>query len=199
MMATTSPRFVTNRMCPFAQKVWIALEVTGVDYEFKEISLYGSNGKPDWFWDLNPEGTVPVLESAKGVYADSEDILDKIPEIIEDGGAKLLPGSSNIDKDVTAWRKEINQMLPIGKNAVLGGSKKSLMKKLEELDALAKGPYLCGDDVTLADCAAFPFLWRLNTEFDLRTCPNIQKWLKYCESNNIAFRTTIQSSWWWWW
>eukprot|EP00820_Chromera_velia_P015933 Cvel_25680.t1-p1 / transcript=Cvel_25680.t1 / gene=Cvel_25680 / organism=Chromera_velia_CCMP2878 / gene_product=hypothetical protein / transcript_product=hypothetical protein / location=Cvel_scaffold2943:21157-21569(+) / protein_length=110 / sequence_SO=supercontig / SO=protein_coding / is_pseudo=false len=39
-------QFITNRQCPFAQKTWIALEESGMPYEMKEISLYGSGGKP---------------------------------------------------------------------------------------------------------------------------------------------------------
>jgi len=50
----------TPRKCPFAQKAWVALETSGCEYEMKEISLYGSGGKPDWFWKLNPRGTVSL-------------------------------------------------------------------------------------------------------------------------------------------
>jgi hypothetical protein len=44
----SSTRFVTNKMCPYAQKVWIALEVVKAPYDMEEISLYGPDGKPDW-------------------------------------------------------------------------------------------------------------------------------------------------------
>jgi len=200
MASVTKPRFVTNRMCPFAQKAWIALELSRVNYEFKEISLYGPNGKPNWFWDLNPQGTVPVLDCGDEICADSDLILDRIPQGLVDGGEKLLPSASSVKKKVASWRRNINEMLPIGKRAVLGGDKLQLFKKLEKMDAMVEAPYLCGNEVTVADCHAFPFLWRLNTEFDLgATCPNLQKWLHYCEANNPAFSKTVQSSWWWWW
>ena len=54
-------KFITNRMCPYAQKVWMALEVLEIPYTMVEIPLYGPNGKPDWFLQYNPKGTVPVL------------------------------------------------------------------------------------------------------------------------------------------
>ena len=41
----TTTRFITNKMCPFAQKAYIALEVANAPYEMEEISLYGPNGK----------------------------------------------------------------------------------------------------------------------------------------------------------
>ena len=43
----------TNKMCPFAQKAWIALEekkaAHGVPFAMEEIGLYGAGGKPGWF------------------------------------------------------------------------------------------------------------------------------------------------------
>jgi len=78
-------QFVTNKQCPFAQKAWIALEASGCPYEMREVSLYGSGGKPDWFWKLNPQGTVPIVAVKGGtgggedaVFADSELILDVV-------------------------------------------------------------------------------------------------------------------------
>jgi hypothetical protein len=44
----SSTRFVTNTKCPFAQKVWIALEVAQAPYDMEQVDLYGPNGKPDW-------------------------------------------------------------------------------------------------------------------------------------------------------
>jgi hypothetical protein len=40
-------KFITNRMCPYAQKVWMALEVLEIPYTMIEIPLYGNDGKPD--------------------------------------------------------------------------------------------------------------------------------------------------------
>lgn len=44
----SSTRFVTNAKCPFAQKVWIALEVAQAPYDIEQVDLYGPDGKPDW-------------------------------------------------------------------------------------------------------------------------------------------------------
>ena len=71
-------RFVTNRQCPFAHKAWIALEESQRPFEMEEISLYGPNGKPDWFWKLYPAGTVPDLVAGDQVLPDSDNILDNL-------------------------------------------------------------------------------------------------------------------------
>src|SRR6056300_1468740 len=47
-----STQFITNKMCPYAQKALIALESSGTPFEIREVSLYGPGGKPDWFWAL---------------------------------------------------------------------------------------------------------------------------------------------------
>jgi glutathione S-transferase len=196
-------KFVTNKMCPFAQKAWIALECSKAPYELEEISLYGSGGKPSWFLQLNPSGTVPVLVCNGGavVLPDSDLILDAL----ESGSAMprsvdlLLPESDpGVAKSVKAWRSSINEMLPVGKRAVLSGATAPLLKLLQDMDANVVGPHLAGDQVTTADCHAFPFLWRIETEFGLADYPKLQSWLDMC-SKQPAFQKTIQPSWCWWW
>ena len=90
----SSTTFVTNRACPFAQKAWIALEACQAPFEMKEVSLYGNNGKPDWFLELNPAGTVPVLECFGGavVLPDSDLILDQICTGAVEGGFYIKGG-----------------------------------------------------------------------------------------------------------
>jgi glutathione S-transferase len=117
------------------------------------------------------------------------------------GGEILQPSTLEIDFKVREWRREINRMLPVGKRAIQQPSDNSwklLGDTLRRLDGMVVGPYLCGDHVTVADCAAFPFLWRLETEDHLSQCPKLQAWLGHCRINPV-FHKTVQSSWWWWW
>ncbi len=197
-MSSSKFQFITNKMCPFAQKAWIALEASDLSYEMKEISLYGSGGKPKWFLKLNPAGTVPVLAEQDGsgseVFPDSELILDYVSQNTNIG--------DNIDGDtVQRWRKNIaEKIIPIGKRAVLGGSRDDLFNLLEELDGDVEGAFLCGDEISVADCAAFPFIWRINDEFglDRDSTPRLKEWLDRCTETK-PFQTTIQRAWWWWW
>jgi len=203
MAGPSTTQFVTNKMCPFAQKAWIALEVVNAPYELKEISLYGVNGKPDWFLKMNPAGTVPVLSCNGGIVVvpDSELILNYIADGAVEGGSQLQSPSS--EEAVKKWRKDISdRVIPIGKEAVLGGSRE-LFSILQEVDKNVQLPYLCGDQITTADCAAFPFLWRLDQEFGPLTqgdhgCGNLRSWLDQCDSTS-SFKKTVQTNWWWWW
>merc|ERR1712147_137110 len=101
------------------------------------------------------------------------------------------------------WRKRVSEMIiPVGKRAVLAREEQNLFRLLQELNGFVHGPYLCGDAITLADCAAFPFLWRIDQEFgplseDNHGCGKIRDWLDLCKDSD-SFQKTIQSSWWWW-
>ncbi|KAG7341549.1 glutathione S-transferase, C-terminal domain containing protein [Nitzschia inconspicua] len=208
---TSSPpscRFITNKMCPFAQKAWIALEAAGAKYNLEQVSLYGPGGKPDWFWKLNPKGQVPVLvvEDEDLVLADSDLILDEIQRVVDAKRSKLYDVMSNDDVNATqkvqSFRNCLSEFLPIGKKAVLGGNNDKMWTKLQELDALIQTPYVAGEQLTVADCAGFPFLWRIQQEYgnvwEEHGCNNIPQWLEQC-SRQPAFAKSIQSSWWWWW
>lgn len=195
-------------MCPFAQKAWIALEASNAPYEMDEISLYGVNGKPDWFLELNPAGTVPVLTCYGGavVLPDSDIILDFIGDGAVEGGSKLKPKSDAEKKAIKKWRDLLSrEIIPVGKAAVLRGKTKELYSLLSKVDKdmTDSNKFLCGDAPTIADCALFPFMWRIDQEFGPLTeedhkCGNIRAWLDTC-GETAAFRKTIQSSWWWWW
>lgn len=168
----------------------------------REISLYGAGGKPDWFWELNPKGTVPVVAMSDGdqkmVFADSEDILDAVL----DGTIKGDGNMSNTEESaaISKWRSIISkQLVPTGKSAVLGGSKSKLQSLLKELDSEVVGPYLTGDKFTVADAAAFPFFWRLNTEYGLRETKQLSAWLDRCSQDEAVKKTIPNGGWWWWW
>jgi glutathione S-transferase len=195
-------------MCPYAQKVWLALEAGNCPYEMQQIDLYGGGGKPEWFLDLNPAGEVPVVTCFGGakILIDSEYILTRLAEGLVEGGQALGgDGSEEMNDRMDQWRDVIDtEVKKVGKQAVLRGGKhvNELMELLKSLDGNVVGPYLCGDAVTVADCSAFPFLWRLDSEFGPLTkdngCGNIRAWLDTCGETE-AFKKTIQSAWWWWW
>jgi glutathione S-transferase len=194
-----------------AQKTWIALEYSGIPYQLKEVGLYGAGGKPDWFMEMNPEGTVPVLSCYGGlvVIPDSESILEYMLQgKLEgpDGNTLMLPKDHPqiMATTVNDWRSFLSKdLLPVGKSAVLGSSasKKELDSLLAQKAKDIKGPYLCGDAVSVADCAAFPFLWRINDKYGLdniKGCAKWAEWLKKCNTEP-AFAKTVQTSWWRWW
>mmetsp|Transcript_22988 Transcript_22988/g.43718 ORF Transcript_22988/g.43718 Transcript_22988/m.43718 type:complete len:236 (-) Transcript_22988:40-747(-) len=204
----SSNRFITNRLCPFAQKVWCALEVSKTPYEMEEISLYGAGGKPGWFMKLNPRGTVPVLVANGGaaVYPDSDVVLDMFEVGNLQGNAPIYPPPDREDvrESIKMWRGLINGMLADGKASVLSSKSqpsKALRGHLEMMDKAVVGPFIASQRVTTADCHAFPFLWRLKQEYSnafTNDYPSLNQWVEMCQEQP-EFARTIQSSWWWWW
>lgn len=201
----------THAMCPFAQKAWLALNFAKVPFEMEQIDLYG--GKPSWFLKMNPLGQVPVLKISDKVITESEDILTFIgsDQFISDN----LLQKTEKQSDVLYWREAIDSRLKVvGKKSVLSrsgiGKGSELGKILEELEqkyisscsyANNDENFLAGKYPSLADCAAFPFLYRLSEEYKdgKHIYPHLMgDWLRLMESREEV-RSTIQASWWWWW
>ncbi len=202
-LSAKSTQFITNKMCPYAQKAWIALESSGIPYDMREVSLYGPGGKPDWFWKLNPQGTVPIvtMNGENDVYADSELILDAVGDISEGILTRTDELSDEELTQVSKWREIISkQLAPVGKSAVLGGSMPKLRSLLKEINDMVVGPYICGQRMTLADCAAFPFLWRIDQDYGIgnEDEEKLRDWLNVCLKTE-TIKSTVVRSWWWWW
>lgn len=197
----------THKMCPFAQKAWVALNLAQVPYELDEIALYG--GKPNWFLKMNPKGQVPVLKFEDKIVTESEEILDFI-------ASSSFPSQVNFhveDGDLILWyRQHLDKNLkPVGKEAVCRGVFSSqlqqLLLEMEERYAVVKSSggkgdcFLAGECVSMADASAFPFIFRLRSEYESQFSslyPELCNWLKYVTARE-EFAKTIVSSWWWWW
>ena len=57
-MAPELPTNGENNCSPFVQRVWIALELTGIPYQYIEVDPYQ---KPQALLEVNPRGLVPAL------------------------------------------------------------------------------------------------------------------------------------------
>ena len=64
--------------CPYCARVRIALAEKGVDAELVPVDL---DDRPDWLWEKNPQGKVPVLEEDGGlVLPESVVIMEYLEE-----------------------------------------------------------------------------------------------------------------------
>jgi glutathione S-transferase len=63
--------------CPYCARVRIALAEKDVEYETVEIDLAN---RPDWLYEKNPVGKVPVLEEDAFVLAESDVIMQYLEE-----------------------------------------------------------------------------------------------------------------------
>src|SRR5436305_6822976 len=63
--------------CPYCARVRIVLAEKGVEYETVEIDLAG---RPDWIYEKNPLGKVPILEEGAFLLPESEVIMEYLEE-----------------------------------------------------------------------------------------------------------------------
>ncbi|XP_065495204.1 glutathione S-transferase omega-1 isoform X1 [Caloenas nicobarica] len=80
-------RLYSMRFCPFAQRTRLVLCAKGISHEVININL---KNKPDWFFEKNPFGLVPVLETSKGqLIYESPITCEYLDEAFP--GKKLMP------------------------------------------------------------------------------------------------------------
>lgn len=166
------------------------MEESGLNFKLKEVGL-GAR----LVYDLNPKGLVPVLVDPSGkVTVESEDIVDAIAQ--KSSKAISAPASP----DAVEIRRLINQhLLPAGKQAKMFGQQADLGPVLQALDKLVAGPFMAGDEVTVADISAAPMLQRL---FEDGMVPkDLTKLHSWWNTVNAlpTFQKTMVSSYWWWW
>ncbi|KAI8381427.1 glutathione S-transferase [Radiomyces spectabilis] len=162
--------FYNAVLCPFAQRVAIALREVGADFESVEIDL---SNKPAWYKDVNPETKVPAL-SVNGVnIAESLVLLELLNDLYPE--KKLLPNdavkraevrflieyySSNV---VSNWYKHLRENANSGSRedyiAVLDKAYRRINDLL--LAQSSSGPYFLGNQLSLADIAVAPFAGRI--------------------------------------
>ena len=178
------------RRCPYAMRARMALHVSGLADEHREVVL---RDKPAAMLEVSPKGTVPVLVTAEGeVLEESLDIMrhalaQNDPEGWLDRGDPALvaandgPFKHHLDRYKYASRYE--DVDPEQHRA-------SAVEILAELDRrLAASPYLCGDKRGFADIAIFPFVRQFanhdRERFDADLMAHLQAWLEVLVSSGL--------------
>lgn len=172
---------------------WTA-ERLGLDYEWIEIDLLKGETRTPQFLAINPAGQVPVVILPDGrPLAQSNAILLHLAE-----GSDLIPADAYARARMFEWMfweqyshepyvavarfKVRYEGLPVESlepRLVERGA--AALRRLE--DALAAGPFLVGDQLSLADVALVAYT-RLAGEggFDLSRYPRVQAWIARVEA-----------------
>ena len=167
--------------CPYAARARIALAEKGIEFETVEIDL---SDRPEWLYEKNPAGRVPVLEEDDRPLAESAVIMEFLEERYPE--PPLLPA---YPADRAAVR-----LLILRDNELTGpyyalrrgedGAREEFDAVLGRFDALlAEQPYLSGAAYGLADIALVPWVLRardmLGVELD--GFPALADWLARLE------------------
>lgn len=178
------------RRCPYAMRARLALHVSGLTYEHREVVL---RDKPAAMLEVSPKGTVPVLVTAKGkVLEESLDIMrHALAQNDPDGwldrddpalvAANDGPFKHHLDRYKYATRYE---------GVDSDRHRAAAVEILAELDQrLAASTYLCGDERGFADIAIFPFVRQFanhdRERFAADRMSHLQAWLETLVSSRL--------------
>ncbi len=164
-----TPILYTFRRCPYAIRARLAIFVSGVIVEQREIEL---KNKPQAMLDISPKGTVPVLQLADGTVIDeSLDIMRWALEIedpqhwLGTDPDWLTEAASLIDENDGSFKQLLDRYkyparyqdnAPGVSADHYRGEAGIFLQRLSL--RLATQPFLMGATMSLPDAAIFPFV-----------------------------------------
>jgi len=165
----TTPILYTFRRCPYAIRARLAILVSGVTVEAREIEL---RSKPQAMLDISPKGTVPVLQLADGrVIDESLDIMRWALDIndpqhwLSNDREWLAEAASLIDDNDGPFKQLLDRykyparyqdFAPGIGTAHYRNEAGVFLRRLSS--RLARQPFLMGAATSLPDAAIFPFV-----------------------------------------
>jgi glutathione S-transferase len=172
--------------CPYCARVRILLAEKAIPYETVEIDL---QNRPEWLYEKNPVGKVPVLEEDGFVLPESRVILEYLEERHPE--PPLLPPNPAERALVRLWIERFGGLSGPYYRAVFDGdTAEALDAELAKLDsALTASPFLGGTQFSLADIAYVPWIIRAEARagVDLGRHENLRGWLgRLAERPSIA-------------
>ena len=170
----------------------LALVYSNISYEHREILL---KDRPSELYSISPKGTVPVLQLRDGTVIDeSIDIMKWAltqsdpdcwyTENIEVQNSLIVQNDGYYKKWLDKYKYHVR--FKDGSYEEYQYAVGEILKAYESI--LSKSSYLCGDKVTLADMALFPFI-RQGALVDLvwfnALFPILSKWLKIFNESEL--------------
>jgi glutathione S-transferase len=160
-----------------------------IAYETRIVSIFEGASRTEGFLALNPAGAVPVLQLDDGrAIAESNAILIYLAE-----GTALMPGDRYQRAKVMQWLFfEQYKIEPVigslrfwtltgrleHNHALVAGKRSAAAETLAAMDrVLAAAPFLAGDDLSIADIAAYAYS-HLSGDcgFPLANYPSVDAW-----------------------
>ena len=174
--------------CPYCARARIALAEKGLEYEVMEVDL---NDRPQWIYEKNPTGRVPVIEEDAWILPESSVILEYLDERYPE--PPLLPADPADRALARVWIFRHDDFTKPYYALRRGeeGAAESFDEQLAKLDdALSQQAWLTGAEYGLADIAYVPWVLRardmLGVSFD--AFPAVREWLARLEERPAIAR-----------
>ncbi|CAJ1067276.1 glutathione S-transferase omega-1-like [Xyrichtys novacula] len=190
------------RFCPFAHRARLVLSAKGIKHVIVNINL---RDKPDWYFEKNPLGFVPTLETPAGeVIYESPITCEYLDEAYPE--KKLLPLTPFGKAQQKMMMENFSKVMPYFYKIPTGRKKgedvseleAELVEKFAKLDedlAKKKTKFFGGDSITMIDYMMWPWFERLEI-FELKHCldgtPKLKQWSE-CMMEDPAVKATTHS------
>lgn len=187
------PLLYSFRRCPYAIRARLAIAVSGIEVEIREVDL---KAKPPEMLALSPKGTVPVLVLPDGrVIDESLDIMiwalrQRDPLGVLEGfsdDAKALIQRNDGEFKSALDRYKYPERYPEFPKLEYRAMGEIVLKDLNA--RLDQGRQLCGDDAGIVDMALMPFIRQFaqvdRVWFDAIPYMQLQKWLRDWEASGM--------------
>jgi glutathione S-transferase len=183
-MTRARPILYSFRRCPYAMRARMALAVSGIDIEHREVLL---RDKPPAMLDASPKGTVPVVALPDGHVVDES--LDIMCWALGQNDPEhwLAPGRAAFDliaRSDGPFKHDLDRYKYPNRYDDVDAlqHRQSGSEFLAELDQKLTGQaQLFGSQISVADIAIFPFVRQFANHdrdwFDAQDWPRLQAWL----------------------
>jgi glutathione S-transferase len=173
--------------------LWVANEL-GLDYEHLPIEIGADGARTPEFLAINPNGRLPVIVDGDFVLFESLAITLYLAK--KHASGTLYPGTlegearawqwslwavTEVDRGVNIWSLHAVRLPPGERDAALRDEALHVIAgPFKVLDAaVAKQPYLLGNDFTVADLNVAAVISRA-VDMDLSAWPHLKVWLTRC-------------------
>lgn len=186
-----------------ARRVHVAIEESGLPYEFVQVNLMAGEQKKPEFLAINPTGRVPAIKEGDFTLFESNAILFYLAE----KSKKLMPASWEQQAKVMQWMFYLSShvspsfskpwfqltFIPAEKRDTAGieaakGEAKHCLGVLEK--ALASSPFLAGEEFTIADISlATAINLHAGAEIDITPFPAVERWFTQVQARDSWKKT----------
>ncbi len=173
--------------------LWIATDL-GLDYEHFPIEIGAAGARAPEFLKINPNGRLPFIDDdgfvlfeslAITLYLTKKHSAGRLYPAALDDEAKTWQWTSwalnEVDRGVNIWSLHAVRLPAADRDAAKRDEAlKVIAAPFKVLDAaVAKQPYLLGNDFTVVDLNVAAVISRA-IDMDLSTVPNLKAWLARC-------------------
>jgi glutathione S-transferase len=174
--------------CPYCARARIALAEKGLEYEVIEVDL---SDRPQWIYEKNPTGRVPVIEEDAWILPESSVILEYLEERYPE--PPLLPPDPADRALARVWifrHDDFTKPYYALRREEEGAAERfdEQLAKLE--DALSRQAWLTGAEYGLVDIAYVPWVLRARDMLgvSLDGFPAVREWLARLEERPAVAR-----------